>query len=165
VAVSLGAPLALDVTDIAQAQRLLRCGQGSSALLKPLEHATSAYHGPFLDGVAFPDAPDFEAWMRGQRVRWLDVQSELLDSLASLSLADGRPAPARLALERLTSSNPDHELGWRRLLELHLESGDASAARRTWRAYQEAMSLLEAAPSAEMMSLAELTGAVWAGRR
>src|SRR2546428_704792 len=37
-----------------------------------LQAAAAAYRGPFLAGVTFDDAPEFEAWVGAQRVYWQD---------------------------------------------------------------------------------------------
>jgi DNA-binding SARP family transcriptional activator len=154
VGVRADAPLQLDVWDLAEAQRLLRQADGAGGIRRQLEDAVDTYQGAFLLGVAFPDAPDFEAWMEAQRTRWLGVVSELLHGLASLYGESGDWASARTALERLTAINPTGELGWRELLELHLRL-DPCSAQRAWRAYEAAAADLDAGPSPEMLDLAE----------
>lgn len=155
VGVREGAPLHLDVDDLAEAQALLRKVDGAGRVRRQLEDALDAYRGTFLVGVAFPDAPDFEAWVEAQRIRWLAVAAELLHGLASVYREGGDWASARAALERLTAIDPAGELGWRELLELHLLLNDAPAAQWAWRAYESAAADLGAAPSPEMLDLAE----------
>jgi DNA-binding SARP family transcriptional activator len=155
VGVREGAPLHLDLDDLAEAQALLRQADGVGRIRRQLEDAVDAYRGTFLVGVAFPDAPDFEAWVEAQRVRWLAVAVELLHGLASVYREGGDWASAQAALERLTAIDPADEAGWRELLELHLLLDDPSAAQRGWRAYESATSRLAAEPSAEMLGLAE----------
>jgi DNA-binding SARP family transcriptional activator len=154
VGVRADAPLHLDVWDLAEAQQLLRQADGAGGIRRQLEDVVDAYQGTFLLGVAFPDAPDFEAWMEAQRTRWLGVVSELLHGLASLYGESGDWASARTALERLIAINPADELGWRELLELHLRL-DPCSAQRVWRAYEGAAADLDAGPSPEMLDLAE----------
>jgi DNA-binding SARP family transcriptional activator len=155
VGVRQGAPLHLDLDDLAWAQRLLRDASGAMGLTPQVAGALAGYRGSFLAGVAFPDAPDFEAWMEAQRAHWQDVVSELLCGLAHVHAEAGDWVCALTALERLTAWNPADEPGWRSLLELHLLRKDASAARRTWRAYLSAVADLEARPSPEMLEVAE----------
>src|SRR5205807_9921205 len=77
------APLHLDVDDLTHAQRLLRGAAGVASAKDRISDAVDGYRGPFLAGVAFSDAPDFEAWLELQRTRWLGVTSELLGEMAS----------------------------------------------------------------------------------
>ena len=155
VGVREGAPLHLDVDDLAEARALLRQADAADGIRRQLEEAVDAYRGAFLVGVAFPDAPDFDAWMEAQRVRWSGVAAELLHGLASLYREGGDWASAQTALERLTTINPTDELGWRELLDLHLLLNDPSAAERAWRAYESATADVAAGPSPEMLALAE----------
>lgn len=155
VGVREGAPLHLDVDDLAEARVLLRQADAAGGIRRQLEEAVDAYRGVFLVGVAFPDAPDFDAWMEAQRVRWSGVAAELLHGLASLYREDGDWASAQTALERLTTIDPSDEAGWRELLDLHLLLNDPSAAERAWRAYESATADVAAEPSSEMLGLAE----------
>jgi DNA-binding SARP family transcriptional activator len=155
VGVREGAPLHLDLDDLAEAQALLRQADGAGGIRRQLVDAVHAYRGTFLVGVAFPDAPDFETWMEVQRVRWLGVAAELLHGLASLHREGGDWASAQSALERLTAIDPTDEPGWRELLELHLLLDDPSSAQRAWLAYESAAADTAAEPSPEMLGLAE----------
>lgn len=157
------APLDLDVQALADAQQLVRQAQrmgtpSSENVRLQIETAVERYRGPFLAGVSLPDAPDFEAWLEGQRTHWSGVQAELLDGLATLQTEAGDWGAAASTLERWTRVNPDEEAAWRRLIELQLRQGDEAGARRTWKAYREVLAELEAEPSAEMSDLAARIG-------
>ena len=149
------APLDLDVRELSEAQRLMRRSQGTGALRRQMETVVQQYRGPFLEDVSLPDAPDFEAWMEGQRTYWRGVEEELLDRLATLQAHDGDAGAALTTLERWTWVNPDEESAWQRLIELHLRHEDGAGARRAWKAYREALAELDAEPSAGMTALAE----------
>jgi hypothetical protein len=131
-----------------------RGGSTPGTPLRQIEAAAERHPGPFLEGVSFPDAPDFEAWMEEQRVRWLAVESELLEGLAMLHAQSGKLGEALAVLERLALLNPADELAWRRLLELQLRREDPGGAQRTWRAYLSALVELDAPASVEMSTLA-----------
>jgi hypothetical protein len=75
-----------------------------------------------------------------------------------LHIQDGELGSAQAVLERLTESNPESELGWRRLLELHLLRHDLPATQRAWPAYRSALAEVQAAPSVEMLAIAEDAG-------
>jgi DNA-binding SARP family transcriptional activator len=124
VSVREAAPLELDIAGLAQSQQLIRHGDRAGTPLRQIEAAAERYPGPFLEGVSFPDAPDFEAWMEEQRVRWLAVESELLEGLAMLHAQSGELGEALAVLERLAWLNPADELAWRRRLELQLRRED-----------------------------------------
>ncbi|MBV9282917.1 MAG: AAA family ATPase, partial [Chloroflexi bacterium] len=148
------APVALDVQALAEAQRLVRRAQGPGTPRPQVEAAAERYRGSFLAGVSLPDAPDFEAWVEGQRAHWRGVVAELLGHLATLQLLDGDVGAAITTLERWTSVDPDEESAWHRLIELYLRGEDGAGARRAWKAYSESLAELDAEPSPEMVALA-----------
>ncbi|MBV9279586.1 MAG: AAA family ATPase [Chloroflexi bacterium] len=129
-----------------------RCGV--LTLRRQIEAAAERYRGPFLAGVSLPDAPDFEAWLEGQRAHWRGVDAELLDRLATLQLLDADSGAAIATLERWTSVNPDEEGAWRRLIELHLRREDSAGARRAWQAYRATLAELDVETSPDMVALA-----------
>jgi len=149
------ASLELDVRELSEAQRLIRQSQGTGALRRQMETVVQQYRGPFLEGISLPDAPDFEAWMEGQRTHWRGVEEELLDRLATLQAHEGDAGAALTTLERWTWVNPDEESAWQRLVELHIRHEDSAGARRAWKAYREALAELDVEPSGGMTALAE----------
>jgi len=146
-----GAPVDLDVAALTAAQQLARRSDGSA--LDEIEAATAQYRGPFLTGMLLPDAPDFEAWIEAQRTYWRGVEAELLDRLAKLQMTERDPAAAIGTLERWTSVDPDEDIAWQRLIEVHLRSDDTAGGRRAWSAYRKAMAELDAQPSHRMAEL------------
>ncbi|HKO25234.1 MAG TPA: response regulator, partial [Chloroflexota bacterium] len=154
VGLSASAPFTLDVQTLAQAQRLARAVEVVPGLRGELERAIAAYRGPFLDGVSLPDAPPFEHWVAGQRAHWLGVVGELLGRLAVLHTHEGDLGAAVATLERWVALDPGEEGAWQRLIALHMEQDDYTAARRAWAACQAALAELDAEPSAETETLA-----------
>jgi DNA-binding SARP family transcriptional activator len=146
------APIDLDVQALTDARDLARRSHGNVPDRK-IEAAVDQYRGPFLAGMLLPDAPDFEAWIERQRTYWRGVASELLDRLATQQMMERNPAVAINALERWTSLNPDEELAWQRLVEVHLRTQDGAGARRAWSAYRRALAELDAEPSHQMAEL------------
>jgi DNA-binding SARP family transcriptional activator len=149
------APLDLDVQALADAQHLLRRSPEPGILRRQIERVVERYRGAFLEGMSLPDAPDFEAWLEGQRTHWRGVVAELLDRLATLQIHDGDLAAAITTLERWTVVNPDEESAWQRLIDLHLRRQDYAGARRAWDAYRRVVAELDAEPSPEFSALAE----------
>ena len=145
----------LDVKALADARQLLRQSPDTGILRRQIEAVVERYRGPFLAGVSLPDAPDFEAWMEGQRTHWRSVEADLLDQLATLQIHDGDTGAALTTLEQWTLVNPDEEAAWERLIETHLQQEDSAGARRAWKRYCEALAELDAEPGPGMAALAE----------
>lgn len=70
-----------------------------------VERALELYHGPFLDGFSLPDVPEFERWVRAERLRL----TECVEAVRQ------RPRAESPKLERAatTSSGPRRRLQWR----------------------------------------------------
>lgn len=147
-----GAPIDLDIQALARAHHLARGSHGDIGAGQ-IESAIDRIRGPFLAGMAVADAPDFEAWAESQRTYWSGVECELLDRLATRQVAESDAAAAISTLERWTSLNPDEEIAWQRLIDVHLRSRDVAGARRAWSAYRRALAELDAEPSQQMAAL------------
>jgi DNA-binding SARP family transcriptional activator len=148
-------PIDLDVQAMAEAQQLVRRSPDSFILRHRVEAAAARYRGPFLADLSLPDAPEFEAWLEGQRAHWRGVAAELLEYLAALQLQDGDTGAALTSLERWTSVDPDEEAAWQQLIDLHLRTEDRAGARRAWQGYLGVLAELGADPSPKMTALAE----------
>ena len=146
------APVDLDVQALAHARQLARSSRGDIRG-RQIEAAVDRIRGPFLAGMLVADAPDFEAWIQSQRTYWSGVEAELLDRLATRQMGEGDAAAAISTLERWTSLNPDEEIAWQRLIDVHLRAEDVTGARRAWTAYRYAMAELDAEPSDQMAEL------------
>lgn len=125
--VTLGSGLvAVDVTAAAAlAGAGLREGR-----LDLLAAAAALYRGPFLDGLALPEAAEYEGWLTQERQAWerwhLDVLSALVEGYA----AAGEYPAAIAAAERAIATDPLAEELHRRLIELYAMQGDRVAALR-----------------------------------
>ncbi|MBV9282393.1 MAG: AAA family ATPase, partial [Chloroflexi bacterium] len=115
-----------------------------------IEHAVSLYRGPFLGDLGVPDAPEFDAWLAGQRVHWLGMVSELLDWLSRVQMEADESGITLATLERWISIDPGEEVAWQRLIERHLAQGNRVGARRTWSAYRRALADLGLEPSRQL---------------
>lgn len=142
----------LDVDALRRAAQLVRNGN-DNRLRRQIRGAVDLYHGPFLCGLSLQDAPAFEAWLESQRAHWRGVAAELLSLLATMQLDAGEPAEALASLEQWTAIDPDDEAAWHRLIDQQLEQANLPGARRSWKAYCQTLSELDATPSKLMTDL------------
>lgn len=108
--------------------------------LAGLADALTLYRGPFMDGFALPDAPEYELWQaataREFHARYLgglEMATERAVALGQLTAAI-QFAQAYLAADEL--AEPIH----RRLIELYMAVGDRVAA---WRQFEVCCRVLE----------------------
>jgi predicted ATPase/DNA-binding SARP family transcriptional activator len=95
-----------------------------------LQQAVDLCRGPFLDGFALPDCPEFEAWLDTERRAW---ERRTLDTLAALieaHTAERDYAAAIAAAERYLQADELAEDIQRRLIALYAATGDRTAALR-----------------------------------
>jgi DNA-binding SARP family transcriptional activator len=90
-----------------------------------LDRAVALYRGPFLDGVFVDDAPEFERWAEGERVRLARRCRDALEALARAAAEVGDAARAAQL--------------WNRVAEL--EPLDTTAALSTMRAMAAAVDI------------------------
>ena len=79
--------------------------------------------GPFLEGFAIPDAPEFEDWLARERQH---LQVNVLDAWsgsAARALAEGDLRAAREAAERALALDPRHEPALRALMRAYALDG------------------------------------------
>jgi len=131
VACSRSALGAADIQQLALIEQRFPLKDSSAPTLAELAHATELYRSQFLDGLEVPDAPEFDAWLAGQRAYWQGVIIALLDCLATLHVNAGETTAARAALERLVILDPGTDVHWLRLLALDAQRGDDLGARRS----------------------------------
>jgi DNA-binding SARP family transcriptional activator len=154
LAVPGGPSLFLDLQALRQAQSLARSLAEAPGLRVQIEEAVALYRGAFVEGLEVPDAPEFEAWLAGQRAYWLEVTLELLERLATLQAGAGDVSAAQGTLERWVALEPGEERAWQRLLALVLERGDLVGARHAWKACGRAMADLGVSPGRALRALA-----------
>jgi DNA-binding SARP family transcriptional activator len=147
------APLDLDVAVLGAARQQIRTPGASRGLRQTVEQAVSLYRGPFLGDLTVPDAPEFDAWLAGQRAQWLGAVSELLAWLSTVQLEADDGGDALLTLQRWVTLDPGEDVAWRRLIEFHLAQGNRVGARQTWSAYRRALADLGSEPSAQLEAL------------
>ncbi|HEX6508024.1 MAG TPA: AAA family ATPase [Chloroflexota bacterium] len=152
------ASLDLDVEVLSQTRQQIRSPGASRGLRHEVEHAVSLYRGPFVGDLTVPDAPEFDAWLAGQRAHWLGAVTELLDWLSTAQLEADDSGAALLSLERWASLDPSEDVAWQRMIELHLAQGNRVGARRTWSAYRGALADLGVEPSAQLEVLGSQIG-------
>lgn len=125
------------------------------------EEALAVYRGEFLEGFHLSGAPEFERWLDGVRARIRREAREAALRLAAREEQAGRTAEAAGRLRRAFEIVPTDEAITRRLIRLHLETGERDAALRAYRRLARRMdATLGAPPSDETRSLLEDTGGV-----
>jgi DNA-binding SARP family transcriptional activator len=129
-------PHRVDVTEFQS--RLADCLDGES--LAELQAAAGLYRDEFLAGLALVGAPDFEAWVHGQREELRGQYVQVLQAQVQLSLRQAAwnagIAPAR----RLLAQEPWLEEGHRNLMLMLARSGQRQAAIAQYQACRRVLS-------------------------
>jgi predicted ATPase/DNA-binding SARP family transcriptional activator len=92
------------------------------------EHAVALYRGELLDGFAIPDSDTFENWVQVWRQRYRDRVLEALDAVIAWHERLGQTDRAIAAARRQLELDPWLEPAYRRLMWLHWQSGNRTAA-------------------------------------
>jgi len=90
--------------------------------------AVELYRGELLAGLSFADAPEFEAWLVGQRQRYHLAFLSALSQLADVCLAEGDFPQAYTYAERQLALEPWREIAHRQVMQALAASGQRSAA-------------------------------------
>ena len=146
--------IAIDVDVLRRAREASR-RHTNDRLRQQIRSAVDRYQSPFLDGLSFDDAPEFDAWLQSQRAHWRGVTAELLSLLATMQEEAGEAWESLASLEQWTAVDPDDEVAWRRLIELHLRLDNHTGARAAWEGYRQALEELDSSPSKVMSELYE----------
>ncbi|HVG44868.1 MAG TPA: BTAD domain-containing putative transcriptional regulator, partial [Longimicrobium sp.] len=93
-----------------------------------VERAAELYRGPFLDGFAVGDAPEFERWAEGERDRLARIHTRALECLATAREGEGRPAEAAGWWRRLVALDPYNSRVATRLMLALDAAGERAAA-------------------------------------
>ncbi len=121
-----------------------------------LAAAAAAYRGPFLEGMAFDDAPELELWVEEQRAYWQQQAETVLARLARAQLAHRAPEEALATARRWLALNPVSEPAYQVVMRALAELRDRAGALA---AYAEGRATLRAKlgvdPSPETVALAE----------
>jgi serine/threonine-protein kinase len=119
-------------------------------------HAANLYTGVFLDGVFLPDAPDFEHWIDGVRLRLGQAAERMLERLAVEAEHRKDYVAAAEWWRRLTAIDPLKTRAVIGLMGALVESGDRAAALRHAERYAERVrEELDGEPSTAVTELAE----------
>ena len=94
------------------------------------------YAGPFLDGIFFEGAPDFERWVEDERRRLAGVHTAALRHLGASASASGDHGAAAKWLQRLLATDPlDGRIAWE-LIQAMVAAGDEAGALREARLHR-----------------------------
>lgn len=99
-----------------------------------LRQAVDFVRGPFLDGFALPNTPEFEAWLDTERRAWERRTLDVLAALIEAYTAEGDYGAAIAAAQRYLRTDELAEDVHRRLIALYAAVGDRTAALRQFEA-------------------------------
>lgn len=121
--------------------------------------AAARYGGPFLDGVAFPDAPDLDAWLRAQRDDLAATALRAFRAHADAVAGSGDVRAAADAWARVLEIEPFDEDALRAHLGALVAAGAAAEARHAWRRTRDRWRTeLDGAPSPDLEAHARRLG-------
>ncbi|MFN8572938.1 MAG: AAA family ATPase [Gemmatimonadaceae bacterium] len=88
------------------------------------ERVIDQYAGEFFPGFASPGGAGFEDWADVERNRLRQIFMASAEVLTRKWMNESRFREAQALAKRVRDCSPDHEAGWRLLLEAHLSAGD-----------------------------------------
>ncbi|MCO6450750.1 MAG: tetratricopeptide repeat protein [Caldilineales bacterium] len=165
VAFDLDQPYFLDVETFTDLLRLSK-GQPYSQRIGMLQQALAFYEGEFLEGFYVRDAPDFEVWVLGQRLRLRELALQGWDTLTGLLINLGDYEGAVESSARLLALDPWREETHRQRMLTLAHCGRFSAALVQ---YKTCLHILrqefDAEPAAATSALFERIRAAMSGPR
>src|SRR6266550_782436 len=102
-----------------------------------LEDATASYGGPLLDGFYMADSRELEDWIDRERTKVAEQYARTVENLARRGSEGGDHASASRWWLTLAASDPDSARIALEVVQSLAASGDAAAALRYARSYQE----------------------------
>src|SRR5438874_8602710 len=130
------------------------------------DSAAALVEGEFLEGLALPDANQFETWLGAERTLWRAQGLEALVKSAEAQLARGDTAAATRAALGAVALDATSEPAARTAMRALALAGDRAAAMRVAEDLARALrDALDAAPSPEMARLVERIREARVGRR
>ncbi len=122
--------------------------------LARLSQTASLYRGPFLNGIAVDDSPEFDEWLLMVRERYQRLAGETLRTLANgFEHREQHDKALDYARQRI-HLEPWEEEGHRQIMRLHLATGDRSAALSQYEACRRVLATeLAVEPSAATTAL------------
>jgi DNA-binding SARP family transcriptional activator len=135
-------------SDLAEFQRAIAEGRK--------EDAVALYKGPFLDGIFFDEAPEFERWAETERAHHAREYAEALESLAIQAAHRGEPRIAAGFWRRLANTDPLNAKAALGLMRGLAAAGDRAQALQHYRVYEMLLrEELDLAPDAELRRYAD----------
>src|SRR6266581_1486702 len=130
------------------------------------DSAAALVEGEFLEGLALPDANQFETWLGAERTLWRAQGLEALVKSAEAQLARGDTAAATRAALGAVALDATSELAARTAMRALALAGDRAAALRVASDLARALrDGLDAVPSPELARLVERIREARVGRR
>jgi predicted ATPase/DNA-binding SARP family transcriptional activator len=158
----------LDLNTLQAAWQLTRTTRGPTHLqgvneeevpqnaLPRFQHASNLYRGDFLEGFYVGDAPDFEDWVGKEREYWHRRMDAIFNRLSQLQFERGESDDAIDTTTRWVTHDPFNELVYRRLMQLHVATGDRTTALQTYETCRAMLAKeFNARPAPETEALAE----------
>ena len=128
--------------------------------------AAALVEGEFLEGLAIPEASEFENWLAAERAFWRTQALEALVSCAEGELVRGEAAAAARAGLRAVRFDPTSETAARAAMRALALTGDRAGAVHVADGLARALhDVLDARPSAETGRLLERIREARVGRR
>lgn len=150
-----------DLHRLAAAHNLARrlatipAGEARRVAAAQVQHAVDLWRGEFLEGFSLRDAPEFDEWLALQREGWRRRLVSILDHLSQAQAEEGLLTAGLDAVGRWIALDPLDERAHRRLIELHLATGNRVAALRAYHACRAVLAKeLGAEPAPETEALA-----------
>jgi DNA-binding SARP family transcriptional activator len=135
-------------SDLSEFQRALSEGRK--------EDAVALYKGPFLDGIFFDEAPEFERWAETERGHYAREFAEALESLAIDAADRGEPRVAVGYWRRLANTDPLNAKAALGLMKGLTAAGDRAQALQHYRVYEMLLRQeLDLAPDADLRRYAD----------
>ncbi|MGH7638537.1 MAG: BTAD domain-containing putative transcriptional regulator [Gemmatimonadaceae bacterium] len=120
-----------------------------------LEEALTIYEGDFLVGFHVSDAPEFERWADGERVRLRGAAVDAAHRCAEQAIQGGQGREAVAWAARAIDLDPTNERAIRRLMRARDATGDRAGALRDYMEFAARMrEELDAEPSPETQQIA-----------
>jgi DNA-binding SARP family transcriptional activator/TolB-like protein len=120
------------------------------------DEAVRLYGGPFLDGVAFDAAPEFERWAETERVHHAHEFTAALEQVAASATARGEHRAAIGLWRRLANADPLNAKAALGLMRAFAAVGDRTAALQHFRVYEMLLRQeLDLVPDAEVRRFAD----------
>jgi DNA-binding SARP family transcriptional activator len=128
--------------------------------------AAALAQGEFLEGLAVPDAGDFELWLAAERAAWRARTIDVLVSGAESHVGAGNLTAAAEAAQRALAIDPAHEPAARAAMRALALAGDRAGALAVAAALTRALAeRLDAEPALETTRMIERIRDVRVGRR